>query len=241
MLLKLIRNMCSEITILKLLPHPLGVNELTNFLSRSSPWWRHQMATFRVTGPLCAGNSPVTSEPPAQRPVTRIGALFSLNCAWMNSWENNREAGDLRRLRANYDVPVMLLFCFVIHWLLSRNHWALFDTTLTRIPGHQWHWSNEHRSFKFLPGHKPAMRTGFPVMGYHHTLSVCIGHWCCKTAYHNGTHLQLQSHVFVFARNLFPKFEILHRARQRWPPDGTTHHPALRFASRLISGKARIA
>ena len=136
MLLKLIRNMCSEITILKLFPHPLGVNELTNFLSPASPWWRHQMATFRVTGPLCAGNSPVTSEPPAQRPVTRIGALFSLNCAWMNSWENNREAGDLRRLRANYDVPVMLLFCFVIHWLLSRNLWALFDTGLP-LPEYQ--------------------------------------------------------------------------------------------------------
>ena len=37
------------------------------------------------------------------------GALiFSLICAWMNSWVNNRKAGDLRRHRAHYDVIVMM-------------------------------------------------------------------------------------------------------------------------------------
>ena len=36
------------------------------------------------------------------------GALmFSLICAWINVWVNNREAGDLRRHRAHYDVIVM--------------------------------------------------------------------------------------------------------------------------------------
>ena len=29
------------------------------------------------------------------------------NCAWKNSWVNSREAGDLRRHRAHYDVSVM--------------------------------------------------------------------------------------------------------------------------------------
>ena len=38
------------------------------------------------------------------------GALvFSLICAWMNIWVNNREAGDLRRYRAHYDVTVMFV------------------------------------------------------------------------------------------------------------------------------------
>ena len=37
------------------------------------------------------------------------GALmFSVICAWINSWVNNREAGDLRRHRAHYDVIVMI-------------------------------------------------------------------------------------------------------------------------------------
>ena len=36
------------------------------------------------------------------------GALmFSLICVWINGWVNNREAGDLRRDYAHYDVTVM--------------------------------------------------------------------------------------------------------------------------------------
>ena len=37
----------------------------------------------------------------------RGALMFSLIWAWMNSWVNNREAGDLRRHRAHYDVTVM--------------------------------------------------------------------------------------------------------------------------------------
>ena len=33
--------------------------------------------------------------------------MFSLICVWINGWVNNREAGDLRRHRAHYDVNVM--------------------------------------------------------------------------------------------------------------------------------------
>ena len=33
--------------------------------------------------------------------------MFSLICVWINDWVNNREAGDLRRYRAHYDVIVM--------------------------------------------------------------------------------------------------------------------------------------
>ena len=37
----------------------------------------------------------------------RGALMFSLICAWINGWVNNREAGDLRRHRAYYDVSVM--------------------------------------------------------------------------------------------------------------------------------------
>ena len=33
--------------------------------------------------------------------------MFSLICAWINAWVNNREADDLRRHRGHYDVIVM--------------------------------------------------------------------------------------------------------------------------------------
>ena len=43
--------------------------------------------------------------------------MFSLICAWINGWVNNREGGDLRRHRAQYDVTVMIYSSFVyIAW-----------------------------------------------------------------------------------------------------------------------------
>ena len=87
---------------------------------------------------ICAGNSPVTGEFPAQRPVTRIfgSLMFSLICVWINGWVNNREAGDLRRYRTHFDVTVMrdpfvfapsqwdaMLFCNVVaHPFAGREH-----------------------------------------------------------------------------------------------------------------------
>ena len=47
------------------------------------PWWRHQMKTFSALLAICAGNSPVAGEYPAQRPVTRsFGVFFDLR--WIN-------------------------------------------------------------------------------------------------------------------------------------------------------------
>ena len=39
-------------------------------------WWRHQMETFSPLLAICAGNSPVSGEFPAQRPVTRSFDVF---------------------------------------------------------------------------------------------------------------------------------------------------------------------
>ena len=69
-------------------------------------WWRHQIETFSVLLAIRAENSPVAGEFPAQRPVTRSFDVFFI-CAWINRWVNSREAGDLRRHRAHYDVIVM--------------------------------------------------------------------------------------------------------------------------------------
>ena len=48
--------------------------------------------------------SPVNSPHKGQ---WRGAVMFSLICAWINGWVNNREAGDLRRHHAHYDVIVM--------------------------------------------------------------------------------------------------------------------------------------
>ena len=48
-------------------------------LLKGHTWWRHHMETFSASLPICAGNSPVTGEFPAQRPVTRrIDVFFDL-------------------------------------------------------------------------------------------------------------------------------------------------------------------
>ena len=43
-------------------------------------WWRHQMDTFSALLALSVGNSSVTGEFPAQRPVTRsFDVFFDMN------------------------------------------------------------------------------------------------------------------------------------------------------------------
>ena len=56
---------------------------------------------------LCAGNSPVIGKYTTQRQVTRSFDVLFFIFAWINGWVNNREAGDLRRRHARYDVIAM--------------------------------------------------------------------------------------------------------------------------------------
>ena len=64
------------------------------------------METFSALLTICAGNSRVTGEFPAHGTVTRSFDVF-FDLRLNGGWVNNREAGDLRRLRAHYDVTVM--------------------------------------------------------------------------------------------------------------------------------------
>ena len=83
------------------------VRNLNSRLACNS-WWRQQMETFSALLALRAGNhrSPVNSPHEGQ---WRGDLMFSLICARINSWVNNREAGDWKRHRAHYDVTVMCL------------------------------------------------------------------------------------------------------------------------------------
>ena len=62
-------NPCTEITFLKSLQHLSGHNKFKT-IHPCQTWWRHQMGTFSTLLALCAGNSSVTGEFPAKRPVT---------------------------------------------------------------------------------------------------------------------------------------------------------------------------
>ena len=66
-------------------------------------WWRHTIKIFSALLAICAGNSPITGEFPAQRSATRSFDVF-FDLLLKNRWVNIRDAGDLRR---HYDVTVM--------------------------------------------------------------------------------------------------------------------------------------
>ena len=61
--------------------------------------------------------SPVNSPHKGQ---WREALTFSLICVWINGWVNNREAGELRRYRAQYDVIIMFST-----WLTDDILWNL--------------------------------------------------------------------------------------------------------------------
>ena len=94
--------------------------------------WKH----FPRNWPFVRGihRSPVNSPHKGQW----LGALmFSLICVWINDWVNNREAGDLRRYRAHYDVIVMPRLIYApSHWYkVARNIYNLIGhTSLSRFP-----------------------------------------------------------------------------------------------------------
>ena len=70
--------------------------------------------------------SPVNSPHKSQ---WRGASMFSLICAWINGWVNNREAGNLRRRRAHYDVIVMFFFRYIsIQAAKKIRHASLHDT-----------------------------------------------------------------------------------------------------------------
>ena len=82
--------------------------------------WKH----FPRYWPFVRGihRSPVNSPHKGQ---WRGALMFSLTCAWINGWINNRAAGDLRRHYVHYDVNVIFMG-YILHQLcpidyLERN------------------------------------------------------------------------------------------------------------------------
>ena len=87
--------------------HRSGLSQMENE-NTISLWWRHQMETFSA---LLASvrriyRSLVNS--PHKGQWHRAGMFFFWSAVWINGWVNSREAGDLRRHGAHYDVIVML-------------------------------------------------------------------------------------------------------------------------------------
>ena len=95
-------------------------------------WWRHEMETSSMLVALCAGNSPVTMVNSPHKGYWCWALMFSLICAWINGWVNNREAGDLRCNRAHYDITVIELDCACAIWCTHFVPWVCTMTQFLR-------------------------------------------------------------------------------------------------------------
>ena len=94
-------------------------------------WWRPKWKHFPSYWPFVRGihrwpvNSPLKGQ-------WRGALMFSLVCAWINGWVNNREAGDLIRHRAHYDVIVMWSHWSACHMYIS------WDALFKWAPNNSW-------------------------------------------------------------------------------------------------------
>ena len=64
--------------------------------------------------------------------------MFSLICIWINGWVYNREAGDLRRYLAHYDVIVMWRV-FRLFSCIPSTHATIYFKTLWLSDAKWWH------------------------------------------------------------------------------------------------------
>ena len=92
-------------------------------------WWRHQMETFSALLAICAGNSPVPGEFPAQRPVTRSFDVFfdlclnkRLSKPWWGWWFETLSLP----LWRHRNVLVEETYILILH-SQYRNWWRFCD------------------------------------------------------------------------------------------------------------------
>ena len=116
------------------------------------PWWRHQMETFSALLVLCAGNSPVTGEFPAQRPVTRSFDVFfylrlnkRLSKQWWDWWFGTPSRPLSRHCNAwitdsmfvytsDFEIPVHVITSSYHHCYLYYQHILTIDEWLSDRP-----------------------------------------------------------------------------------------------------------
>ena len=86
-------------------------------------WWRHQMEIFSAILAICAGNSPVTGEFHAQRPVMQSFDVFFVLC--LNKRLSKQSWGRYGYLQERDAWRASVGFCMVQlkpHWMGHRLH-----------------------------------------------------------------------------------------------------------------------
>ena len=132
-------------TVQSLWRHEEGRQKLSIFMMTSS-----NGNIFRVTGPLC-GEFTCHGWIPLTKPSDAELWCFLWSVPWMNGWVKNREAGDIRRHRAHYDVIVM--------WRLAGGN-AYHPAG--KVWGREKYFNSVSRCFRFA---KQSKRTNQDMVG----------------------------------------------------------------------------
>ena len=121
-----------------------NIVKMTAFLFEWSPVHRAMMTSsngniIRVTGPLCGEFIGHRGIPLTKANDAELWCLL-LICAWINALVNNREAGDLRRHRAHYDVRIICTYlcpqlCTAV-W--CSGWWAIWSAWTDWRPASAW-------------------------------------------------------------------------------------------------------
>ena len=133
--LAILRSNCPE--IMHMLINLLGLGDVHVCLWTWSPLMMtssNLMETFSRYRPFVRGNHPPPVDSPHKGPW-RGALMFSLICAWTNSWANNRGAGDLKRHRAHYNVTVigwapchhLNQWWRIVHWIIKNKFRSSFN------------------------------------------------------------------------------------------------------------------
>ena len=99
----------------------------------------------------------------------RGALMFTLICARINGWVNNREAGDLRRYRAHYDVIVMVKSFSVL--CLSSCICRVINRLILLQMDLCWHGKNHH--FSHLIGFNGSHKTISDLCWNHFQRTIC--------------------------------------------------------------------
>ena len=155
--------------------------------------WKH----FRRYWPFVRGihRWPVNSPHKGQ---WRRALMFSLICAWINSWVNNGEAGDLRRHRAHNEVIVMAeCHGYIYNRILEPLIWIC-----------QWYWVNKEFLIMFQNVNHIYYMLWFELLFLVTSLLALYPHG--STAYWRGGKIKLSYKVrsIWIGRHLFSLFII---------------------------------
>ena len=155
-------------------------------------WWHHQMETSSGLLALCAGNSLVTDEFPAQSPVTQSYEVFFDLC--LNKWLSKQSWG--------------WWFEMLSHTLWHRRNVSMYQDIGHTADINTWHPGRIYLNVLHIPFLKYFCQMGMSEFDSNHTLVSSYWHnkYCVNISLGNGL---VQSRQTVITDGLVVSYKMV--------------------------------